>query len=147
MPSEKLLTTTGKMPAARWVRMSTSGQWLLNNFLIANQMLARSLPALLLLRKLLPKAAQLLAKRQNLLLASPAHLLKNLNNFRIDFCKKTLALTRVFLWLPRCKYPTPYFQFSFFPKPYSLLFFEDKAIVLQQPFYIGFMMLESSGNM
>lgn len=90
MPSEKQLTTTGKMPAARTARTNTSGLWLLNNFLIANQTLALKL----LLRKLLLKAA-LLAK-QNLPLASLILLLKNLNNFETDFCKKALVKNKSF---------------------------------------------------
>lgn len=32
--SEKLLIICGKMPVARWVRMKSSGQWLLNNGLL-----------------------------------------------------------------------------------------------------------------
>lgn len=49
MQSVKLLITTGKMPAARKDRMSTSGLWLLNSFLRA----ATALAKLLLLRNLL----------------------------------------------------------------------------------------------
>ena len=66
MQSERLLTTTGKMPVALKVKMNIFGLWPLNNFLKAATVLAAVLPRNLLL----------LARN---LLRNPA--LKNPNNF------------------------------------------------------------------
>ena len=74
MRLKKLLITTGKMPAARWVRTNTSGLWPLNSFPIVPT--AKNL-ALLPRKQLLANPAPLL----NLLPASLVRALKNLNKF------------------------------------------------------------------
>ena len=86
MQSEKLLITSGKMPAARAVRKVFTGLWLLNNCPV----IATKNALLHLLRKAPP-----VAPAKALLL--PKKVLKNSRNFLMMSLKKPLQMQRFFL--------------------------------------------------
>ncbi len=85
MQSEKLLITSGKMPAARAVRKVFTGLWLLNNCPV----IATKNALLHLLRKAPP-----VAPAKALL---PKKVLKNSQNFLMMNLKKPLQVQRFFL--------------------------------------------------